>query len=300
VASGKASHSGGLNSKVSGYAAFAHTFFGEASGMYSAAFNEGTKATAQSQFVVGRYNKINPDALFIVGNGTSDTDRSNAFEVLKDGGINIEGELAIATGAAITSIENFTIAGVNYVLYTIEIPVGFKPMLAKIDMSPSFTDTEWIRENQDIKKTMVLSMTKDSFKFRHMFSGSVSGSGGAGSTEYVIIGQRTYKTYNTVTIIDIDGYVHGPYDITSNEPFIRAVTSFYSDGTHTHALNDIFLNDLRLYRFDEIRMGGYTVDCGLSTTSGGSISIQCTSEGSVFQLEKGRDYVFHMVINPEN
>ena len=90
AASGKASHAGGLNSKASGYAAFAHTFFGEASGYYSAAFNEGTKATAQGQFVAGRYNKINPNALFIVGNGTSETDRRNAFEVLKDGSFNFK------------------------------------------------------------------------------------------------------------------------------------------------------------------------------------------------------------------
>ncbi len=51
------------------------------------ASGESTIASAKNQFVVGQYNKENPDALFIVGNGTSEENRSNAFEVLKDGRI---------------------------------------------------------------------------------------------------------------------------------------------------------------------------------------------------------------------
>ena len=44
------------------------------------------KVGGQSSAIFGQYNTKNRiDAIFEIGNGTSDTDRSNAFEVLKDG-----------------------------------------------------------------------------------------------------------------------------------------------------------------------------------------------------------------------
>lgn len=63
----------------------------EATGPNSSASGEGTIATEAGQCVVGRYN--NPDkeyfkdALFVVGAGTRDTQRANAFAVLKNGRI---------------------------------------------------------------------------------------------------------------------------------------------------------------------------------------------------------------------
>lgn len=47
----------------------------------------GNKTAYLGQTIVGRYNKLNVDALFQVGNGTSlrDDGRGNAFEVLNDG-----------------------------------------------------------------------------------------------------------------------------------------------------------------------------------------------------------------------
>lgn len=53
-------------------------------GEYSIALGQDTKATAPNQTVVGQYNAENNDALFIVGDGTSESARSNAFEVLKN------------------------------------------------------------------------------------------------------------------------------------------------------------------------------------------------------------------------
>ena len=60
-----------------------------ASGENSHAGGLGTIASAENQTAIGMYNKENPNALFIVGNGTSNTDRHNAFEVYKDGSIAI-------------------------------------------------------------------------------------------------------------------------------------------------------------------------------------------------------------------
>lgn len=47
----------------------------------------GNKAVADNQTVLGTYNNSNSDALFIVGNGSTDEIRSNAFTVLKSGHI---------------------------------------------------------------------------------------------------------------------------------------------------------------------------------------------------------------------
>ena len=44
-----------------------------------------TRALEMYQHVEGVYNADNPNALHIVGNGTSENARKNAFEVLKDG-----------------------------------------------------------------------------------------------------------------------------------------------------------------------------------------------------------------------
>lgn len=85
TASGKASHSGGLGSLASGYAAFVHGMFAEARGDYSAAFNYYTIATCAFQTVIGKYNAEDPDALFIVGGGTSESDRKNLFAVTEKG-----------------------------------------------------------------------------------------------------------------------------------------------------------------------------------------------------------------------
>lgn len=49
------------------------------------ALGTGLKAKYMDQVVVGGFNVINGNAAFIVGNGTSDTARSNAFVVNKDG-----------------------------------------------------------------------------------------------------------------------------------------------------------------------------------------------------------------------
>ena len=71
-----AGHVGGWNNTINGDTAFAH--------------GHGLKATGVCSFVIGRYNIENnatkPNgARFIVGNGTSDVDRSNAFAVFADG-----------------------------------------------------------------------------------------------------------------------------------------------------------------------------------------------------------------------
>lgn len=59
---------------------------------WSQAFGLGTITSRPGQMVVGMYNEVEPDAMFIVGNGwydalTGETHRSNAFSVMRDGTI---------------------------------------------------------------------------------------------------------------------------------------------------------------------------------------------------------------------
>ena len=92
----------GENTEAKGKGSLASGFYSQANGDYSVALGYGciaggdqsialgrnNKTTVDYQFVCGTYCTENtPDALLVVGNGTANTtkDRSNAFEVLKDG-----------------------------------------------------------------------------------------------------------------------------------------------------------------------------------------------------------------------
>jgi hypothetical protein len=51
----------------------------------SAVFGSCNKTSADQQFIIGRHNKENPNAIFQVGWGNGYNDKKNAFEVLSDG-----------------------------------------------------------------------------------------------------------------------------------------------------------------------------------------------------------------------
>lgn len=63
----------------------------ESGGAYSFLMGEGTKSNLKNQLVVGQYNDDVSDGAFIVGNGSSDSSRGNAFSVDTYGGIKING-----------------------------------------------------------------------------------------------------------------------------------------------------------------------------------------------------------------
>jgi hypothetical protein len=86
------SRAGGINTTASGDASVAEGHSTESSGLYSYSNGVGTKAKKRSQFSIGEYNADDANALFMVGNGSSDTDRSNAFSVQKDGSIKVGGK----------------------------------------------------------------------------------------------------------------------------------------------------------------------------------------------------------------
>lgn len=85
IASGGQSHAGGDSTIAQGAGSFAHGYKTQAIGNQSSAFGVNTIAGYGQQFVVGKHNNNKADNLFEVGNGSSSSNKSNAFEVKKDG-----------------------------------------------------------------------------------------------------------------------------------------------------------------------------------------------------------------------
>lgn len=87
TASGYGSHAEGYGTESGGYYSHAEGYRTKASANYSHAQGRGTVASSQDQSVAGKYNAkdSNSKYAFIIGNGTSDTNRSNAYAVAWDG-----------------------------------------------------------------------------------------------------------------------------------------------------------------------------------------------------------------------
>lgn len=97
----------GVNTKATNFRAFASGQGTHAAHVNSSAHGNGTKTSAENQFVVGKNNKANSEALFQVGNGTSTDNRSNAFEVLRDGTVSTPfGALVHMSSGTVSGVEN--------------------------------------------------------------------------------------------------------------------------------------------------------------------------------------------------
>lgn len=85
TASGDFSHAEGFGTSSKGACSHSEGMSTEAIGDKSHVEGFATRALEEFQHVEGVYNADNPNALHIVGNGTSENARKNAFVVLKDG-----------------------------------------------------------------------------------------------------------------------------------------------------------------------------------------------------------------------
>lgn len=110
IASGGAAFAAGNFTEASGTFGVATGYATEAEARYSAAFGNSTDATGGASFVIGAFNEPDANAvdsthgqesrkyIFIVGNGTDDSNRSNAMTVDWDGNAVVAGKLTV--GAA--------------------------------------------------------------------------------------------------------------------------------------------------------------------------------------------------------
>ena len=113
-ASGQCSHAEGAGTLASGTYAHAEGLFSEATGRISHAQNVYTLADSDYQTALGKYNikDSNDKYAVIIGNGTSDSARSNALTVNWNGNVNI------AVNTTATSGEDFD-------LYTVISNLGW-------------------------------------------------------------------------------------------------------------------------------------------------------------------------------
>lgn len=94
----------GMNTEASAKAARADGDGTKARARASHAGGIGTLADGEGQEVVGKYNKSDTNSLFIVGCGTSNTDRKNVFSVDEDGAYVYDGNEAINLKDSIVSV----------------------------------------------------------------------------------------------------------------------------------------------------------------------------------------------------
>ena len=95
TASGECAHAEGYKTTAEGYASHSSGNSTSAHGNHSAAFGNGTRANSNNQLVCGEYNTglLGSSNLFEVGNGTSASNRSNAFSVDEDGNVKQAGNI---------------------------------------------------------------------------------------------------------------------------------------------------------------------------------------------------------------
>lgn len=85
VASGRQSHAEGQSTIASGFCSHAEGSQTQATNYYSHAEGLGTIAAGKNQTAMGKYNIKDTSSLLIVGNGTKDTIRSNAYKLDANG-----------------------------------------------------------------------------------------------------------------------------------------------------------------------------------------------------------------------
>ena len=92
------SHAEGYNTTASGHCSHAEGAHTVASGRYSHAGGYMTVADSDYMTVIGEYNTRNNSKAFVIGNGTSDTDRSDAFTVSYAGNVGIAYNIHMGLG----------------------------------------------------------------------------------------------------------------------------------------------------------------------------------------------------------
>lgn len=110
-AEGDMSHAEGSNTLAKGTASHAGGNVSNAGGNNSFAHGDHVKVYYENQAVFGQYNEPKTDTIFEIGNGKSENERNNAFEVCKDGTVRVNGKNLDVNGGG-TKLYKHTITGV--------------------------------------------------------------------------------------------------------------------------------------------------------------------------------------------
>lgn len=150
IAGGAYSHAGGYASEAGADHAFAH--------------GEKLYAYGKNQAVVGQYNKIDNDALFIVGGGDSEENRKNLFVVKKDGSI-----VGLNTSNALTktvSGEAIAITDASPIEHEMAVRIHKKNYLDVSKLAPVYNGTLAIDGNKLTVTTSTLEFPGGYYEIR--------------------------------------------------------------------------------------------------------------------------------------
>ena len=268
-------HAEGRETIASGGRAHAEGYLTEASGQNSHAGGWGTKATELAQTAIGKWNKENPDALFIVGNGTSNTARSNAFEVLKDGTLIGNGTTQIATGTFIVSRA-----------MPAELNFDFYPRLLIYQLDDGTQKTIYFNEGNE--KTITISYV----------------AGVTNTATYMAIGNNVPFAGKTTTLIIKDTEGNIIYNKTTDvvNPYISIYDeiTYYELGGEYYAPIVVF-NGVVIKRGDKVLtpstiQGIYKDRYSLSASNDGNgTSTGDIKSGETKYLTAGQTYTYYLV-----
>lgn len=166
IARGLYSHAEGYQTRANGVISHAEGDGAWASGYASHAEGYGTKASGEYQHVQGKHNVVDEVNKFadIVGNGTDDTHRSNAYALDWDGNLYLKGGVYVncnadSTGGTKLSLDVDSIMGaIKDQLYEKVYPVGSVYMTSDDNFNPEevFGGT-WHHVTDDVYLKAVMS-----------------------------------------------------------------------------------------------------------------------------------------------
>lgn len=125
-ATGSSSHAEGQNTNASGVASHAEGENSTASGSYSHAEGENTRASSKNQHVQGRFNKEDSSGTYahIVGNGESDSSRSNAHTIDWDGNAWFAGDVYVGGTSQSEGVKLAKLVDTGWITLTLETDVS--------------------------------------------------------------------------------------------------------------------------------------------------------------------------------
>ena len=230
VALGDTCESNGVSSTAMGYKT-------KATGAYTSTFGENTQATNQGEVAMGLYNKsttstdTSEQTAFSFGIGTSDTNRSNAFEIKKNGDVYIGDKMLNEKMSVWDEKQDELVSGTNIktingqsILGSGDVKVQTEANIKAVDTAESIDDVEVKYQEKLISGTNIKTINNKSI----LGNGNIVIESGLSEIAYpkivltsstVALKPNTFYVWNTyLNSIDVS-FVEGNPDVMNEYVF---------------------------------------------------------------------------------